>query len=80
MGSFYHFFVHDKTGPVGIFLRKLSTRAGSSAASFGGNCTTVPPFDVGGTGTGAGAGAGTGAETGRYLILVTYFVVVFEFE
>ena len=22
MGSFYHFFVHDKTGPVGIFLRK----------------------------------------------------------
>ena len=35
MGSFYHFFVHDKTGPIGIFLRKSVHSLGGGALMLG---------------------------------------------
>ena len=35
MGSFYHFFVHDKTGPVGTFLRKAVHTIGGGALLMG---------------------------------------------
>ena len=35
MGSFYHFFVHDKTGPVGTFLRKSVHTIGGGALLMG---------------------------------------------
>ena len=51
----------------GIFLRKLSTRAGSSVDFLGGSFTKVP-FEVSGAGEGAGAGVGDGGGADFVLV------------